>query len=249
MLNDKPFDTNSFFVGGAGMFLQYHDIIKPVYLYAIISLIFTDNAYGLPISIIKNMDVNSIFEWYKHRRYVNPLKQLDWAHKSDSDTLDNILSNILQDSTIYRLAPVLNIRPMLSVYKSQQFSFPFFIYSEKEDPNIKTDCDKIFAGLSHRYVYGDLKKCLDKCDQNFTYIFSDIELMKNASEILSGTFSHILLASDYRYNYTDNMKTFKYDLRKLMASHPYIRIGTTRSFDLTVMLNNYVNLFGQGGSS
>ena len=28
----KSFDTNSLYVGGNGMFIQYHDVVKPVYL-------------------------------------------------------------------------------------------------------------------------------------------------------------------------------------------------------------------------
>ena len=48
--NNNNFNTNELFAGGAGMFIQYHDIIKPVYLYAIVKMIATKNSFGLPIN-------------------------------------------------------------------------------------------------------------------------------------------------------------------------------------------------------
>ena len=46
-LYNKPLDTNGLFVGGAGLFLQYFDVVKPIYLYATMSLVLGDNM-GLP---------------------------------------------------------------------------------------------------------------------------------------------------------------------------------------------------------
>ena len=57
MPESKNFDTNVLFSGGAGMFLQYHDIVKPVYLYAIIKMIAVKESFGLPIDIIKDMSL------------------------------------------------------------------------------------------------------------------------------------------------------------------------------------------------
>ena len=78
------------------------------------------------------------------------------------------------------------------------------------------------------WTYFDSDKgCVRKCDENFTYIFSNLEMLKNGADILKGTYSHVLLANDYRYNYIDNHKTLKYDMKELMFSHPFIRTGTT----------------------
>lgn len=244
MISDgKPFDTNIFFSGGAGMFIQYHDIVKPVGLYVIIKMILTHQSYGLPIDIVKNMSILSLIEWYVNRRWKNPLKCLDYAKKIDIDILDNLFQNILNDDpSIYQYSPSLNIEKILSVYNQQHMSFPIYIYSEKEEPYIKKDCENIFPGIEIKYIYGDLEECIKKCDQNFTYIFSDIELVKRAATILIGTCSHILIAEDYRYNYLGYRNNFKYNLKDIAVHHPYVRIGSTIAMDMNKVVIEFSKL-------
>ena len=69
ILTNQPFDTNSFFSGGAGLFLQYHDVIKPTYLYAVIQMMITKQTYGLPVYTIEKMSQLATVEWYLNRRY------------------------------------------------------------------------------------------------------------------------------------------------------------------------------------
>ena len=244
MITDgKPFDTNCFFSGGAGMFLQYHDIVKPVYLYTIIKMIMVNESFGLPIDIIKHFSIASIIEWYKNRRFKNPLCCLDFNHLIEPDQLDDILQKILlNDDSIYKYSPVLNIKRMMDVYRRQHMSFPVYIYSEKEEPYIKEDCKSIFHGIQTKYLHGDLKNAIQKCDQNFTYIFSDIELVKEASDILIGTCSNVLLAGEYRYNYIDNGRTFKYNLTDMAKSHPFIRIELTSAIDIYSLIKSFTDL-------
>lgn len=239
---DQSFNTNNFFAGGAGIFSEFHDVIKPVYLYAIINMILSKQTYGLPISIIENFSLGSIIEWYKNRRYINPLKQLDWANKASDEELDEILSKILKDESIYKLAPSLNIDRLLYVYKKQHMVFPWFIYSKDYEPGIAKSCKYIFNGIQYKYLYGDLKEAISKCDQNFTYIFSDIETVAKSAEILKGTCSNIILAKDYRYNYKDNFKTFKYDLPNMQITHPFIRIELNTAMDLSLMAHSFDNI-------
>lgn len=244
MISDgKPFDTNTLFSGGAGMFIQYHDIIKPVYLYSIVKMILTGEHYGLPVEILEKMSILSMIEWYVKRRYKNPLKCLDYANILNIEEVDNLLQVILEsDNSIYKLSPPLNVQQMFHVYRQHHMSFPVYIYSEKEETYIKEDCKEIFTGINIRYVYGDLKECIKKCDQNFTYIFSDIELVKIAAEILIGTCSHILLANDYRYNYVDNCHTLKYDLRDIATKYPFVRLGTTTAMNMNQLAIDFAKL-------
>ena len=229
------------------MFIQYHDIIKPVYLYAIIKMITTGDSFGLPVHIIQNMSILSLVEWYINRRYKNPLRQLDWAKKADPSLLDSLMRSILQsDKSLYSLSPLLNMGRIFQVYRQQHMSFPIFIYSEEEEPFIKEDCKCYLSGIHHNYVWGDLKNAISKCDQNFTYIFSDIELMKKSADILKGTYSHILLARDYRYNYLDYYQKPKYDLQELMTQHPFIRIGTTTAVNLAEIGKGLENISSGG---
>lgn len=250
MITDgKQFDTNVFFSGGAGMFIQYHDIIKPVYLYAIVKMLLTKEYYGLPLEILDNMSILSMIEWYVKRRYKNPLKCLDYANILDTKEVDELLQSILEsDNSIYKLSPPLNVHQMFRVYRQHHMSFPIYVYSEKEEMYIKEDCKEIFMGINIKYVYGDLRECIKKCDQNFTYIFSDIELVKNAAEILVGTCSHVLLASDYRYNYIDNCHNMKYNLHEIAMKYPFVRIGTTLALDMNKLAIDFAKLnIVQGG--
>ena len=251
MITDgRQFDTNLFFSGGAGMFVQYHDIIKPAYLYAIAKMIITKESFGLPVDIIKNFSFISIIEWYMNRRFKNPLQCLDFNHIIDPKELDDLMYHILlNDDSIYKFSPALNVQRMLSVYRQQHMSFPIYVYSENEEPYIKEDCKSVFQGITFKYLHGDLKSAIQSCDQNFTYIFSDIELVKEVSNILTGTCSHILLAHEYRYNYIDNGKTLKYNLKDLATSHPFIRIGLTNAIDVKRLATSFTNLTKpQGGT-
>lgn len=239
-MNTKTLDTNVFFSGGAGMFIEYHDVVKPVYLYAIIKMIVTNESFGLPINIIKNMSIFSIIEWYTNRRYINPFKCLDYNHYLDDDQLNGmLLEYLLHDDSLYKLSPTLNISKMLKVYNQQHMNFPIFVYSKYEEPYIKEDCKHIFPGIPIQYVYGDLENAIKKCDQNFTYIFSNIEMVEIAAKILVGTCSNILLTRDYRYNYTDNFKTFKYDLNEIGSKYPFVRIGTTTATDMAQLAGSF----------
>ena len=240
LLEYKSFDTSHLFTGGAGMFCQYHDIIKPIYFYAVISMIITKQTYGLPVNIISSMSLQSLFEWYKQRRYINPLCSLDYNHISDFNVLNDILEKILMDESIYKLSPLLNISRILQVYHQQHMSFPIYIYSEKYNKYIENDIHRVLNGYTHYYVYGNLDEATKKCRENFTYIFSDIELLKSAADVLMGTYSHVVLARDYRYNC--NGYELRYDLHQIMSSHPFLRVGTTTAMDYNVIGHNFSNI-------
>ena len=247
MLNTKSFDTNAFFSGGAGIFLQYYDVIRPIYLYALFTMIVNDYTLGLPFHIIQNMSVLSLLEWYKNRHYVNPLKQLDFNNQASEEQLDDTLEKVITtDKSLYNLAPVLSIARLINVYHQQHMSFPFFIYSEKENPFIKKDCDDLFLDIPHHYVYGDLETALKKCDHNFSYIFSNIELLKMAIPNLSGKFANVLLSQDYRYNFKDYFRTPKYNMQELVNDVPLVRLGFTQSIVVPDLLKGMQNI-KQGG--
>ena len=243
----KPLDTNETFVGGAGMFIQYHDVIKPVYLYAVIKMLLNKDYHGLPLNILETLDIPSLLEWYINRRYINPLKQLDYQHIVDETQLDIFLHEYIEnDPGIYTVAPVLNFSRILDVYRSQFMVFPIYIYSEKESKHIKHDCDSLLGSIDHKCLFGDLKDCIKQCNQNFTYIFSSINEFKVACNFLKGSYANILLAHDYRYNYLDGHETFKENMEKLMKDNFPIRTGTISVYDGLDLSNIFSNII-QGG--
>lgn len=230
---NKKFDTNIFFSGGAGMFIQYHDIVKPVYLWAIIKMILNKDKYKIPINILAQMKSLSLVEWYVKRRYQNPLISVDYLQKYQQNELDKMLLDILnEDESLYTLAPSMIICKMLSVYRSQHMMFPIFIYSREYEKNIEIDIGNMFSGLPVKYVYGNLETALKNCDHNFTYMISDIQLFKELTDLLVDTYSHVILAHDYRYNYIDNNKTFKYNLYDISKNNLCFRIESFNAMDL-----------------
>ena len=240
-------NTSSFFAGGSGMLIQYHDIIKPVYLYAIIKMIMSNDAFGLPIHILKNMSMLSLLEWYINRRNINPLTQLDYNHQVDPIHLDKLLRQYINsDKSLYELSPQLPTMKIFDVYRSQHMTFPIYVYSEENEPHIESDLSHTLYGTKYKYVYGDLKQAIQKTDENFTYIFSDIELVNKATEILKGTCSNVLLPRDYQYNYRIPFKEFKYDLSEMSRSRPFNRIETIVAMDLRYMTNSFSNITGGG---
>lgn len=246
MLNQNV-NTNVFFSGGAGIFIEYYDIVRPVYLYAALKMLYTNTTYGLPLEMIKHLSSSSLVEWYCNRRYQNPLYSLDPLHKATHSQLDSLLSSVLQrDSSIYKLAPPLNIYLMMQACVSHKISFPVYVYTSNYDEHAHADSKSIFPGMPTHYLHGPLDKTLSQCDQNFTYIFSNIHTLVQAAYLLKGTCSHVLLAREYRYNYKDFFKTYHYDLFDIQSTHQFLRIGTTFALDRK-RLANAINITLQGG--
>lgn len=233
----QPFDTSNMFVGGKGLFIQYQDIIKPVKLYAVCKMMIQDISFGLPLHMIRDMTVYSLIEWYMKRRYKNPLQCLDFKQKATQEQLDHLLQKLLKDPSVYKLSPLLNTAKLLVVYTKQHMNIPVYIYNEQEDPHMEKDMQSSFSSINFHFLYGDLKEAVQSCDENFTYILSDIELLKNLTDLLLGTYSHVLLAEDYRYNYEG--RKFKYDLLDIQLHTPFLRIGTIQAVDLNGLLKSF----------
>lgn len=223
---DKKLDPGKMFPGGNGMFIQYEDVVKPIYL-TLINKFLINNYYpiSLPYSLLKNFSQASLAEWYINRKHINPLKELDLYKQYSEDELDKILSDEMDnDNTIYDLSPIMKIHKILLSYAELRMDCPIYIYSKNYHKGIEDDIQTCFRGVVPLYVHGDLEKCLQKLDFNFTYIFSDINLAAKAAELLVGATSHILVLDEYRYNYNDNFKTMKYNLQELMKKYPVCRI-------------------------
>jgi hypothetical protein len=247
----KPFDTNVFFSGGAGMFLQYHDVVKPTFLTAVFKILLSNLDVGLPVQMIRPLSILSLTEWYLRRRYWNPLKCLDYQHLYSDAELDKILMDILaSDDSVYSLGPILNIRKLLAAYSKQQMRFPIFIYTEDYEEHVKTDCKSLFPGIKTTYLHGKFEDVLQKCDNNFTYMIANHDLYQRAVVALHGTYSHLLLAGDYRYNFRPRDRRPKCDLPALMAAHPFVRLETNNVCDpteLAIALKNLSDRFRAEG--
>lgn len=239
-------NIGAFFSGGGGFFIDYFDVVRPLYLFTVLDMIMNNLTFGLPVDIIKDMSCGAILEWYVKRRYVNPLKCLDFYNIINDKELDDCLDEYITRFPIYRLCPDMNIHKMMDVYRNERMEIPVFIYTEKEYDFVKEDIHLSFPSINKLYLHGDLNTALERCAPNFTYIFSSIDRLKIACDHLKGTCAHILLSNEYRYNQAKINQPIESELYNMMISTPYLRIGTTSSIDLESMLMNMNKLIYQG---
>lgn len=240
MITDgKVFDTNAFFAGGAGIVIQYEDTIKPIQLFALIKMIRNDISFGLPIKTLAEFTQRSLIEWYINRPHPNILKSLDYQNKLDEELADQLVYEILsKDASLYHLSPELNIVSMLDVYVSQHMQIPVKIYHKIPDDHIIQDMRHRFKKMNIEFVSGSLKELVDQTHiNNFTYIFSNIEYVKEICDYLLGSYSHVLLASDYGYNKKGTK--FRYDLLELQRTHPFLRIGILSCINMNNILRSF----------
>lgn len=242
MNEENKVSPNGFFSGGGGFFIEYFDIVRPIYLFIIIDMIMTNNTFGLPTDIIESMNNKSIIEWYIKRRYINPLKCLDFYNIINLDELDSLLDDYITHVPLYQVCPTMNIHKMMEIYKNDHLDIPVFIYTEKEYQHVKNDIHMSFSGINVRYLTGDLVKCLQSCGPNFTYIFSTMNALKIAVDFLKGTCAHVLLSREYRYNQVGLPISLEQELGGIMQANPFVRIGTTTSVDMEALLSSLVSI-------
>jgi len=236
---NKPFDTSKF-TGGAGLVIQFEDVVTPVYLFAIIKLILTNETFGIPIHLIKDMSILSIAEWYIKRNNQNPILDLDYKHQLSKNQADTLLYNILKDKSIYDFSLPMNIKLLFEIYEYKKMNFPIYIYSQFNDPNIEYYCLKHFPSTKIKIIDTiDIIKAIDSLSSdNYTFILSDIELFKKAVEYLHGYHAHVLLAEEYKYNYIDNCRTPKYDITELMMNNPFVLTSLTSVLNPKALANS-----------
>jgi len=200
-----------------------------------------DDPYGLPFHIIKHLPYHSMIEWYMNRNHQNPLYNIDYLHLADRKTLDHIMQDILShDKSLYKLSPSLNMVRILSMYQPQHMTFPVYIYSQYEDPFIAEDMKESLPSIPFTFVHGEIDQAVKRLPDNFTYIFSNLESIKSAYSVLEQKFCHILIASDYSYNYSDFNNTFKYPIESFQRDN--IRVGIINAVDRDQLVSSMMHL-------
>lgn len=231
----NTFNTSRLFAGGSGIVIEYHDAIKPVYLFALISIILNKKDYNLPIALIENFSFPSILEWYVNRPYYNPLKYLDYKHIGSDEDLDKLLLTILNDDTsVYKYTPHLNMVKILYGYSIKGMNVPIYFYSEYKEKGIEEDINNNFKELNIKYIYGPPSKICEIEAQNFSYIFSNIQ---HAEEFIKHhdpqKLSVITIANDFRYNYIKGGKGLN-DYRDLYTKINYMQMLNPSEFYMDI---------------
>lgn len=240
---NHSFNSSHTFFGGASLLIQYKDALKPVNLIAFIKMLYDKSLrHGLPFEIIEKFSLYSVMEFYTSRTHINPLRQLDYKHKSP-EIVDSILSNILTDTSIYVLSPYLLTAKLIQVMRSQNFSIPIFIYNETYDKGIELDTPNISS--SAQFVYGSIKDILNQIPNNSTMIFSNIEhLVEVIKEAPKKMLLNLLITSDYQYNFNSNLE-YKYNLSDVITKEfkPFIKASNINVFNKVKIIQEILSLF------
>ena len=211
----NTFNASKTFFGGSALIVQYHDVLKPVYLTAIIKMLINKELqFGLPFDIIKSFSFLSLIEWYKGRSFINPLKLLDPKHKASDEQLQQILNIILKDHSIYKLSPFLDTIRLIIASEQNKLDVPLYIYSEEFEEGI--DKDLYYMQMNCKYIYKPIKTLIEETPPNATYIFSNIDLLKDSLELIEPKKSaNFILVSDYKYNFSNNQ--YKYNFSDIIS--------------------------------
>lgn len=241
----NTFNASKTFFGGSALIIQYHDVLKPVYLTAIIKMMINkDLQFGLPFEIIKSFSLLSLIEWYKGRSFINPLKLLDPNHKATDEQLQQMLNIVLKDHSVYKLSPLLDTIRLIIASEQNKLNVPLYIYSEQFEEGI--DKDLYYMQMNCKYIHEPIKTLIDKSPPNATYIFSNIDLLKESLELINPKKSaNFILASDYKYNFLNNQ--YKYNFSDILSKlfKPFIKINNINIFNNLRVLNDYRNLLNK----
>ena len=240
---NHSFNSSTIFFGGASFFVQYKDALKPIYLMALIKMLHNKSfRFGLPFEIIENFSLMSVMEFYLNRSKLNPLQQLDFKHKF-TEQVDQILSKVLSDHSLYNLCPFLSTAKLVSVMKDQNFNIPIFVYNETYDEGIAKDVSAL--SNSPIFIYGPIEEVITKIPNNSTMIFSNIErIVETIKAAPRKMVLNLLLTSDYHYNFKSNLE-YKYNLSEIITREfkPFIKASNINVFNKVEIINNILALF------
>ena len=204
------------FMGCSTLLIEYNDIIRSPYLTFIQA--HRNNpifAKLFDMHTISSLDELGLYEWYKHRKHINPL--LDLHHTiSDADADELLHQTLLESYDYFKFSPTLNSYKMLAVLASFKFIKKVYVYSEREYFSIEKDIheDAVFASMGVQYLNGDFSIVKDVIKDDATIILSDITKVDRLREMNILHCNSVIYPIDYRYNYSDD-KTLKVDMKKM----------------------------------
>lgn len=238
----NTFSASKTFFGGSALLIEYNDVIKPVYLTAIIKMIMDEKLqFGLPFHTIKSFSLASLVEWYKNRHYINPIKVLDYKRLATNEQLQKMLQIVLKDQSIYRLTPMLDSIRLIAVSEQNQLNVPIYVYSEQNNPHIQEDLKQNY--INANYIFGPIKQIVEVIPSNATFIFSNIDLVKEAIEQIDPKKSaNFIVVSDYGYNFSNNH--YKHDFGALLSKlfKPFIVVNNISIFNNLRVITDYLQL-------
>ena len=211
-------------------FVEYIDIIKSPYflfLYALSSSK-EDKILKEPFDteVIRNIkDPDDLATWYYSRKNQNPLFDLipeDRISVTNFDKVDEFMDIQIRDNPILiDGSSQLNFVHVIRSLMTDSILVPkVYIWYPYDNPNVKSDVDKLFENKNVEFVHGDISKCLKDISNDSTFVFSDITNILVLEELGKLDMSSILLPVDFKYN-LDEDENRLINIEQLQNDHTF----------------------------
>jgi hypothetical protein len=228
--NNKVFTTyTDTFLNSQCLFIEYHDIIQSPWYVFLISAKDSELFKSLFDTFdIDNLSYDGIYEWYIHRRHINPLFDIplnqgvfetyfNSSYDVYKDSLNKLVNEEMKNKDIVEVLGSLSFIAVLNNLLAMNVVRDIVIYTKENSDAIKDDINSLFNGKV-KYVSGEFIEVLKDIPRDSTYVFSDITKIKDLEEANKLDYSSILIPVEYGYNYDDN-KEFIIDLVDIAKNH------------------------------
>lgn len=228
--NNKVFTTyTDTFLNSQCLFIEYHDIIQSPWYVFLISAKDSELFKSLFDTFdIDNLSYDGIYEWYIHRRHINPLFDIplnqgvfetyfNSSYDVYKDTLNKLVNEEMKNKDIVEVLGSLSFITVLNNLLAMNVVRDIVIYTKEDSDAIKDDINSLFKGKV-KYVSGEFIEVLKDIPRDSTYVFSDITKIKDLEKANKLDYSSILIPVEYGYNYDDN-KEFIIDLADIAKNH------------------------------
>lgn len=190
------------FMNSECMLVEYYDILKCPW-YVLLTVLGQNEKVRpiLDIDKISFLDSNSQFEWYCNRKNRNFLLDIALA-PTDKVDYDQILDILMNNKIFYDIDSSLNAKDAIDIALRQKQVKELIIYSEKNDPLIKEDINRIFSKYKNvKFRCGDFDTVAKTLPRDTSYMLSDFNKVVTLSECDKLNYSSIILPFDFGYNY------------------------------------------------
>ena len=196
------------FSGTHAIVIEYDDIIRSPMLTVMEANKHNYKLSGLvDLRPLKFVYKYGMFEWYLNRHHRNPLQELtpiDPSYPVDDDAAYDIMKTFLHSDSHYvsESRPLVFCEP-LRVIMAQKFNMEYFVYNEYGNPYIADDMAASFPGVAFKIITGPFAEAIADVPFDATWVLSDIRKMNDLDKAGKLNLSNIMVAGDYRYNFTD----------------------------------------------
>lgn len=213
--------TDTLFYNSQCLFIEYHDVLNIPWLVLLTVAKQSKSIQKLfDLKEIEHYDMSALLEWYKYRNSRNIFNEFNMSQEINTDDFLKAMMTSGNSDYFHSLDFELIFNNALKILMESRLVKKILIYSEYEESGIRDYISKRFSSEMIGYTFGDLNQCLKSIPIDSTYVFSDICKVNNLIDTNHLSYSSIIIANNYKYNYDDDKK-LKVDLDKLSEDYVF----------------------------